>query len=117
MIDIDRLIREYGGKMKNGVWEIPYINIKTNTEGKPYAECKGVIHFDPKELNGIWRHGTGKYLEGAGILCKMKNQTYEDDYGIGKPNGVTWEDMERFLVMSGVRKKRASATYEQLTLF
>lgn len=116
MIDIDRLIREYGGKMKNGVWEIPYTNIEMNTEGEPCVKCKGVIRFDPGDPDGIWRNGTGKYLEGAGILYKMKNQFYEDDYGVGIPGGVTYSDMERFLMRSGVRKK-AGTIYEQLTLF
>lgn len=116
MIDIDRLIREYGGKMKNGVWEISYTNIEMNTEGKPCVKCKGVIRFDPKDPDCIWRHGTGKYLKGAGILYGMRNQTHEDDYGIGIPGGATYSDMERFLMRSGVRKK-AGAIYEQLTLF
>lgn len=116
MIDIDRLIREYGGKMKNGVWEISYTNIEMNTDGEPYAECKGTIRFDPKDPDGIWRHGRGKYLKGAGILYGMKGQSYEDDYGMGIPGGATYSDMERFLMRSGVRKK-AGAIYEQLTLF
>ena len=113
MIEIDRLIREYGGEIKNGVWEIPYTNIKMNIEGDPCVKCKGIIRFDPKDPDCIWRHGTGKYLKGAGILYGMRNQTHEDDYGVGIPGGVTWEDMERFLKNSGVKKKE----YEQLTLF
>lgn len=116
MIDMNRLISEYGGSIKNGRWEIPYRRVQLNSDKEPYADCKGIVYYDSKDENCIWRNGSGRYLEGSGILFSERVSRYDDLYGVRIPGGVTYADMERFLIMSGVRKK-SGAIYEQLTLF